>query len=183
MKKFTATLLASSLLGLAAYAQGTVNFVNVNSGAGLNAPIFLNDGTTKVGSGFTAELMAGASAGSLASVATTGFLTGAGAGYFQGGTVVIPGVAGGANAFLQVRVFATSSGSFAAASAAGLLNTYGQSGVFSVATGNPGASPPIVPAVLTGLTSFNLNPAIPEPSSLALAGLGAAALLAFRRRK
>jgi hypothetical protein len=54
------------------------------------------------------------------------------------------------------------------------------------ATGNPGASPPITPVAFTyGATGFNglvLAP-IPEPSTFALAGLGAAALLIFRRRK
>jgi hypothetical protein len=38
---------------------------------------------------------------------------------------------------------------------------------------------------MTGLTAFNLteNPVIPEPSTFALAGLGLASLLLFRRRK
>jgi len=179
MKKLTATLLATTLVGLAAFAQGTVNFVNL--GAGLNAPVFLSDGTTKVGTtGFTAELMAGTSAANLASVATANFVA---AGYFQGSpaTVAIATVTPGTAAFLQVRVFSTASGSFAAAQTANLANTWGQSGVFSVVTGGAG-SPPTTPAPLTGLTSFSLN-VIPEPSSLALAGLGAAALLVFRRRK
>jgi len=183
MKKLTATLLASTLLGIAAYAQGTVNFINIVGS--LNAPMFMNDGATKLsGAGFTAELLAGASAGSLASVATTGFLSGAGAGYFSGGTVAIPTVLPGANAFLQVRIFSASSGSFAAAQSANLANTWAQSGVFSVATGGAG-SPPSTPSPLTGLTSLSLNAGgvVPEPSSLALAGLGAAALLVFRRRK
>jgi len=181
MKKLTATLLATALLGVAAYAQGTVNFINIVGS--LNAPMFMSDGTTKIsGAGFTAELLAGASAGSLASVATTGFLTGGGAGYFSGGTVTIGTVAPGANAFLQVRIFSASSGSFAQAQAANLANTWAQSSVFSVATGGAG-SPPSTPSPLTGLTSLSLNGAVPEPSSLALAGLGAAALLVFRRRK
>ncbi len=182
MKKLTVTLLASTLLGLAAYGQGTVNFANL--GVGLNAPVYLSDGTTKVAStGFTAELLAGTSAGSLASVATSGFLSSA-PGYFSGGTVALPGIAGGATAFLQVRVYSTASGSFAAAQSAGLVNTFGASSVFSLVTGDPNAQPPGVPTSLAGkLTSFNLNGAIPEPSSLALAGLGAAAMLVFRRRK
>jgi hypothetical protein len=54
------------------------------------------------------------------------------------------------------------------------------------ATGNPGASPPVTPVAFTyGAAGFNglvLAP-IPEPSTFALAGLGAAALLIFRRRK
>ena len=182
MKKFTATLLASSLLGLAAYAQGTLNFVN--AGGGVNAPIYMNDGSTKLGTGFTAELFAGSSSANMVSVASTGFLSGGGAGYFQGGVVTLASIAPGATATLQLRVWATSSGSYAAASAANLANTWGQSSIFTVATGGVG-SPPSTPSALTGLTSFNLNAGgvIPEPSSLALAGLGAAAMLVFRRRK
>jgi len=180
MKKFTATLLASSLLGLAAYAQGTLNFVN--AGGGVNAPIYMNDGTTKVGTGFTAELFAGTSAANMVSVAQTGFPSGAGAGYFQGGVVTLASIAPGATATLQLKVWATSSGSYNAASSANLANTWGQSSIFTVATGGVG-SPPSTPSALTGLTSFNLNTSVPEPSSLALAGLGAAAMLVFRRRK
>jgi hypothetical protein len=52
---------------------------------------------------------------------------------------------------------------------------------FSVTTGDSNASPPGLPATLTGLTSFWFN--VPEPSALALAVLGAATTLIFRRRK
>jgi hypothetical protein len=179
MKKLTATLLASSLLGLAAYAQGTINFVNVNNGVGLNSPVTFFDGTTKVPTtGFTAELFAGPDAGSLVSVATATFIA---PGYFNGGTATINSVLPGAVATLQVRVWSTASGSFAAAQAANVQNTWGQSGVFTLATGG-GGTPASPPAAMAGLQSFSLN-GVPEPSSLALAGLGAAAMLVFRRRK
>jgi hypothetical protein len=177
------TCLLTSLLtvcALAMFAQGTVNFVNLNVGAGLNAPVFLGDMTTKAsGPGFTAELLAGPNAVNLASVATTGFLTGAGAGYFQGGVVTIGSVAPGATAFLQVRVFDTASGSFPFAQA-NLGGIWGQSSIFSVVTGGAG-SPPITPAPLAGLTSFSIGVLIPEPSALALAALGSSLL--FLRRK
>jgi len=177
MKKLTVTLLATSLLGLVAFAQGTVNFANV--GVGLNAPIFLSDGTTKVPStGFTAELLAGPSIGTLASVATTGFLPSA-PGYFNGGPVTITSVAPGAIGFFQVRLFTTASGSFAAAQAANLPNTWGQSAIFQNTTGGVG-SPPSPPATLTGLSPTFLF--VPEPSVLALAALGSASLLISRRR-
>src|SRR6266478_5147988 len=66
MKKLIATTLASTLVGLAAYAQGTVNFANL--GVGLNAPVTLADGTTKAGSAYMAQLVAGNSASTLAPV-------------------------------------------------------------------------------------------------------------------
>jgi hypothetical protein len=186
MKKLTATLLASSLLGLAAYAQGTVNFANVQGS--LNVPVYASDGTTKLsGATYMAELMAGTAQNSInISVATTGFLTGAGAGYFNGGAKTITGIAGGATAWMQIRFWNTANGStFAAASASGAANAFGSSTAFSITLGDPGAVPPTTPAALSGLAgqSLKLNGAVPEPSSLALAGLGAAALLVFRRRK
>jgi hypothetical protein len=184
MKKLTATLLASSLLGLAAYAQGTVNFANIQGS--LNVPVYMSDGTTKVAAGntFMAELLAGTTQGNLnISVATSGFLA---AGYFSAGAKTVTGIAGGATAWMQVRFWNTANGSsYAAAAASGANNAYGSSNPFQVTLGDPTASPPGVPAALSGLAgqTLKLNSAVPEPSSLALAGLGAAALLVFRRRK
>jgi len=54
--------------------------------------------------------------------------------------------------------------------------------LFLATTGNPLAQPPGTPVNLTGLSGFQLVP-VPEPTSFALAGLGMASLLIFRRRK
>src|SRR5438045_9762204 len=89
---------------LAAFAQGTVNFANLDSDSGLDAPMYLGDGTTKIsGSGYMAELLAGPAPDNLSAVATTGFLTGVGAGYFQGGVVTISSLPPGAAAGLVVQ--------------------------------------------------------------------------------
>ena len=64
------------------HAQGTVNFVNIFPNFAnpvVNAPVYSSDGVTLLsGPGFMAELLAGPSADNLASIATTGFLQGAG---------------------------------------------------------------------------------------------------------
>lgn len=168
----------------AAHAQGTINFVNVNAGAGINAPVYESDGVTKCsGPQFMAELLAGPSLDSLASVAMTGFLTGNGAGYYVGGSVTVPGVAGGATAWVQVDVWNTASGpTFAQARSSGLPNSWWQSQTFTVTTGNPySPGAPTTPAALTGLgNSPGYLNSVPEPTVLALLALGAASLL--RRR-
>jgi len=188
MKKLIATTLLCTAAGLAAYAQGTVNFANV--GVGLNAPVFLSDGTTKAGAGYTAALLAGATPSSLTQIATTALLSSS-PGYFLGGTQTIPTIAGNSPADILIEVYANTYSSFSlakAAGTAGVANAWGWSGggtPFTVTLGNPNATPPGTPATLSGLTSFHLNPGtgVPEPSTFALAGLGAAALLFFRRRK
>jgi len=189
MKKILSAMLVSAVASVAAYAQGTVNFVNLSGNPALNAPVTLSDHTTRLAGGtFMAELLGGTAAGSLSlQGAATPFLTGGGAGYFNGSTRVITGVAEGAVAFLQVRVWNTAYGATYALALAtgqgGQPDAYGLSNIFSVTTGAPnGGPPPTVPATMVGLTSFSLN-AVPEPSTFALAGLGAAALLLFRRRK
>lgn len=177
MKKFTATLLASSLMAVAAFGQGQVLFQNVNS-VGLQAYMYASDGTTKLaGTGFQAALI---NSDTSAILAQTGFLSGGGAGIFSGGTVTVPGVAGGSIAHLQVEVWNTAFGStYASASASGQANAFAISPVLNITV----TSAPNPPANLTGLTPLSLNTVVPEPSSLALAGLGAAALMVFRRRK
>ena len=192
MKKLIATTLASTLVGIVAYAQGTVNFANL--GVGLNAPVTLTDGT-KAGGSYMAQLLAGATATSLAPVGSPTAFLAAAPGYFNGGVQTIPGVAGGANGFFAIQVWnSTSFSSFATAKAANTANSWGESGYnyttgiltpFQNVTGGVG-SPATPPATLTGLTPFALSPGggvVPEPSTFALAGLGAAALMFFRRRK
>lgn len=96
-----------------------------------------------------------------------------------GGITTLNGVAKGASADFAIIGWSGSAASFDAAFAAGAQ--IGVSPAYTIATGgvDPLVPPPSISTVFTGL---NLQP-IPEPSTLALAGLGAAALLIFRRRK
>ncbi|MDA7632625.1 PEP-CTERM sorting domain-containing protein [bacterium] len=148
---------------LSASAQGTVNFANI--GGGVNAPVSGPDGL--LGAGFTAQLQLGdgTNIGDPAPFLANGL--------FSGGSRTVAGVAGGANATLQVFV----------SNADGSIS--GTSGQVTVTLANPNAVPvPETPAALAGLSAFNAagGAVVPEPSTIALALLGGAALL-LRRRK
>lgn len=170
------------LAAVGAYAQGTVNFANVGGGAAgsVNAPVTNSvSGARLDGATWVAQLYAGTSAGSLTPQgATANFLTGAQIGYFTGGQRTITGIAGGAQAVLQVRAWNIAAGStyeLAAANPAGII---GSSSPITITLGTPPATPPN----MVGLTSFGVAP-IPEPSSIALGLLGLGAVALFRRRK
>jgi hypothetical protein len=182
MKKIL-TAVAVLFVSLGALAQGTVNFSN--GAAGVNAPIRDVSGALAAGTGFIAQLWAGATAGSLAPISPTAtFATGASAGYFFGGSRTVPGVATGSPAFVQVRVwnsgFADWASAFAAYTSGNAAAQIGGDLVTAWASPNLGGGP-TPPANLIGMQSFQLRQ-VPEPSTIALAALGAAALL-FRRRK
>jgi hypothetical protein len=173
--------------GLTAYSQGTVNFSNVGSGGSINAPVYESDGVTKLsGSQFTAELFAGPNANNLAAIAMIGFAGGTQAGYFFGGVQSINSVAGGDTAWIQVDVWNTANGaSFPQAQASGLPDSWWQSSLFTVVTGNliTGAGPtPAAPLTGLGTSPVYLN-SVPEPSTLALVGLGGASALFYVRRR
>jgi len=182
MKKLLVTFVIAGCC-LTANAQGTVVFSNLQVGAP-NAPVYETDGVTKLsGPQFIAQLLAGPNANNLASIATTGFLTGNGAGYFVGGVVAINSVPYGGTAWVQVHVWNTASGAtFAQAQASGLPNSWWQSSIFTVQTGAP-VPTPSPPGTLTGLGTLPvyLN-SVPEPSTFGLAGLGAALVLLLSRR-
>ena len=115
--------------------------------------------------------------------ATTTFRTGTSFGSVAGITATLQNVLPDApNAVLQMRVFPTSFGSWANAVAAfnsaDSLAFLGASPMFVV---NLIGGSVNLPPQLTGV-SFSMV-AAPEPSSFALAGLGMASLLIFRRRK
>lgn len=184
-------LILSAALGLAcasAMAQGTLNFAN--GAAGLQAPIKDATGAGLSGAAYMVDLFWAAGtvteASSLAALGSpSGFSTvTAQAGYFFGGQRSIPGQAGGSTITVQVRAWAATAGqtwdqAYAYAAAHSTEALVGMSGLFQVQLAT---TPPGTPTNLGGLTSFSLVP-VPEPSTLALAGLGAAALLIFRRRK
>jgi len=116
---------------------------------------------------------------------TTTFRTGGSVGLFNLITDTITGltVDGTAGTFEMVA-WDNSTGlypTWTQASAAWLAGTIaaGKSGAFTLtAIGGVNNTPPY-----TTIQSFNLYTQVPEPTTLALAGLGAAALLIFRRRK
>ncbi|HWV98112.1 MAG TPA: PEP-CTERM sorting domain-containing protein [Candidatus Acidoferrum sp.] len=200
MKKLIAGIFATALIGGSACAQGTVNFVNLSGAPQLNVPVFWIDGVTKLsGAVWQAGLVAGPSSTSLAQVASAPFFTGGGAGYFSGGVVAIPTVAGGATAFIDLTVWDTTLGgtttgasasqalAYALADHAGVFAVTGYDYAtgsfipFSLTTGDPNGSPPTSAASLPQ-QSFNLVWIVPEPSTLSLTGLGLAALMLRRRR-
>jgi len=116
---------------------------------------------------------------------TTTFRTGAAGGFLTGVTSTLASTpaAGEALATMEMVAWDNSSGlypTWTQARAAWLSGAIaaGVSGTFNV--GPIGGLNPA--PTLNGLQSFNLY-FIPEPSTFALAGLGAAALLIFRRRK
>lgn len=184
MKKLIATTLATSLVGLAAFGQGAINFANfVGAPANINQPFLESDGVTKVPTaGYQVSLLVGTSATSLSLVDTVGL---AAPGYIGSKTETLAGIAAGTPIFYAVEIWNTAAGStFALAKAAGQAGTANAYGEFvsPTASATPTAAPN-PPGPLTGLGSISLNSGVPEPSTFALAGLGAAALLIFRRRK
>jgi hypothetical protein len=193
MKKLLLSAIVASAATVGVYAQGTINVDNSNNGntspsAASGGLVFLQTGNAApvlYGQNFSVEVFGGASAGSLSPIVT---LTGAnqvdnfGGGVFvdpNGGTYAVPGVALSGTATLEVEAWTGNFTSYAAASAQGSGAAFGEV-IFQNATGG-GGTPPGTPVDLVGMPALVLT--TPEPSTIALGGLGAAALMLFRRRK
>lgn len=184
MKKTLATIITVGALAASSFAQGTVTFNNVAATVvkiqtSQADPTLIN---MPVGGGRVELLWAAVGTtdlGLFSSVAVTGFTTAPGR--FSGGAVTVPTpVAGGPAAFV-VRGWTGSSLTWGGITA---LDQSGYSSIFTLAaTGNPTTVPPGTPASINpAFTGLSLSYVIPEPSSMVLAGLGAASLLMFRRR-
>jgi len=96
----------------------------------------------------------------------------------SGNPYTLSGPAVGASVFFEVEGW--TGNNVNSMPAAGTPGTYGTSAVFSGVLGGP---PSVPPPSLGGFTGLALTTvAVPEPSTLAMAGVGLASMLMFRRR-
>jgi hypothetical protein len=193
----------------ASFAQGQVNFVTYNATVTSRGNIYLPPslGGLGVGAGYVAQLWV-YSASSLASmipVTSTFGLTVNGAAANPGGTVNagvqnipltldpaydpignnVSAYDAGNRAYFIIRVWNSAAGAtWATATNSPNLTAYGTSSIFNAILGGTdiAGDPPGAPPTLNGFANFTLT-AVPEPGTMALAALGGASLLLFRRRK
>jgi len=191
MKKLLITTLLAGGIACSVLAQGNValdNSANTDTSptATSNGLFFLNNGTTTaltVGD-FNAAFYGGTDANSLQLIHSfsgteaqfSGFSGPGKWGDPNGAAWAIPGSTGAGTAFMRIEAWTGNFSTYAAAVAGNAF--VGQSTVFQ----NPMKALPDAPPTLTAMPAIVLS-SVPEPSTFALAGLGAAALLIFRRRK
>jgi hypothetical protein len=184
----------SNLLAVAVVAQSTFRFENVNSAAGIDAPVFDAEGARLAGPNYAAELWGGVTSNSLSPTVSffsgqrviLPFETGLAAGYFTTtSSMAVWAVSGGGFAWVQVRAWDARLGATYEEVLALGIGGYGESAQLNIRGGNPLGVPPTVSAALTGLQSFSLLPVVPEPSTWALLALGGAGgwFVAGRKQK
>jgi len=185
MKKIL--MLAGLVAAVGAMAQGQFNPSNYDTPSSTKVPFTLASDSSKLGDGYAVQLLVGSSQTSLVPVGdllSFKVSSGKGTGYFGLGTAAyvfdgtgkFPQYAVGATVFVEAEVFQTSMGNTYDASAAAGGNV-GKSAIFSVTL----SGPPNPPAGLAGITAVAVAPIVPEPSVIALVGLGAVALMIRRR--
>jgi len=153
MKKFVLTALCA-LISVSAFAQGTIQLSNIGKG------IVTIDGAA-AGPGSATVQYADADNNLVGGTASI-----LGAGFFSGGSTTLEGLTGE----VSLKLAGTVDGA-----------NYSFSDPFTVTLGGAGTPPSPAAALPGDFSGLNIS-TIPEPSTIALAVLGGAALF-FRRRK
>jgi hypothetical protein len=201
MKKYLSTL-AVVALAASAFAQGTVNFANssgslvtsgnpavpIPAGGGYAQLVWAPAGTAAPAAytqGDPAAWFTANAPWQPVSAANNGIdAIGPAAGRFAGNSVTVPTATPGAPIEAIVAAWTGNFADLNAAFTGG--SSIGFSAPFSVSTGNPTTTPAGTPGIMSGVFTGGVNALpttiVPEPSTLALAGLGIAALLVMRRR-
>jgi hypothetical protein len=191
MKKTALTAFLAVLAALGAYAQGTIaidNQYNTNvtqAGAPSSGGVFNLD-VPDTGN-WNISLLGGSSPSNLVLIGTllqssgqilSGTAVGAPGIWIDvtGQSYVVPGVAADSIGYFQVEAWEGNYDSFTAAISSGAVRA-NASPVFQNLTGDAFILPD-----LRGMPSFSIV-VVPEPTTLALCGLGAASLLLARRKK
>jgi len=192
MKKLT-MIPAALLICAGAYGQGQVSFNNGSTtkitvvGGALNGQSFTAANGWKVDLLYQTDSGPAPAAVTAAGQLPSGWLDlgavaqSGPAGEFLTGKVTLPGLAVDTLGYFEVIAFNGSGTSAATATSAGY---FGNSAVFTLTTTDP-ANGSETPKSLTSnpaFTAFSVVP-VPEPTTIALGGLGAASLLLFRRKK
>jgi hypothetical protein len=206
MRKNITALVALTVLGSAVsvLAQGQLNYsirvtgsvvghvygalpgvdrISGNSAAEVPAGSAVYAAPVIQGSGFSGQLFAalGADQSEAALTPVAGSIVSFRTGATLGGTIAtltltIPQVPVGGTGTFQLRAWDNANGTIQSWDLAVIR---GKSDLFNVAALTES---PNIPPNMLGFRSFNLT-IVPEPSTFVLAGLGAAALVIFRRRK
>jgi hypothetical protein len=195
MKKIILTVAAAASLSVSGFAQGIL--FEDNSGATTDTTI---NGVANTSQDLNLELLLGTSAGAVNVDVVTLLLSSSasptspalGGTYAAAGDISASGgyiydasgeayslaAYAGTTVDLQVLAWAGNYSSYAAAVAA--QAAVGESSVFTAAVG---ASPTSFPVDVSGVGTINLISSVPEPTTMALAGLGGLSLLFLRRKK
>jgi len=204
-KAIVLSVLGIAASGYAAFGQGVIGFNNysaqtyetaqvlwgVNSGhtagtpvgsASVEVQLFYELGTI---AGTPANFAASATAGITGTISTTanaGGTSGVGPyGYFAAGNQVLAGWSSGPVTFMYEAWDTTTGATFALASVKGYSVLWQETGAGSGTYGIVSSSLPA--KLMANIPGNTLTGSVPEPTTIALGGLGLAALMAFRRKQ
>jgi hypothetical protein len=158
LSKGCLVILAVGLFSATAPGQGTIFFSNI--GNGINAPVLLPDGITKLDGRFSAYLLAGPRGGVMTPISPLVAFSDSAPGYFNGGITTLQTVSPGGAAVVQVQIWLTREAGIHVPEIYPPL--FGRSPILPIVVGGSLTQPPAGPALLPGFGNSPLILATPQ---------------------